>query len=165
MFVHGPFTTMTNLGNGTGLLEYAPVSNHASASDGVPEEWERLIAGGFTPAEQEECARLHLRGADQYVPGISGSRVLRVCVSALYHPGAACIYDATTSLHHRRGTGVRCITRGWLSLDTGKLSWVPQNARKVVELSRHHPTMEHSVGLPHLMRQLGQQEQELASAA
>jgi glycine/D-amino acid oxidase-like deaminating enzyme len=142
IFVHGPFSAMTNVGDGTGTLEYAPVSNHASAPDGVPVEWERLIAGGFTPAEQEECARLTLQGADQYVPGISESRVLRVCAAALYHPGAACIYDATTALHHRRGTGVKCITPGWLSLDTGKLSWVPQNARKVVEMSRHHPTVE-----------------------
>jgi hypothetical protein len=148
IFVHGPFSTMTNVGDGTGILDYAPVSNHASAPDGVPVEWERLIAGGFTPAEREECARLTLQGADQYVPGISESRVLRVCAAALYHPGAACIYDATASLHQRRGTGVKCITPGWLSLDTGKLSWVPQNARKIVELSRHHPTIDAQLTVP-----------------
>ncbi|MFI8280902.1 FAD-dependent oxidoreductase [Streptomyces sp. NPDC085929] len=133
VFIQGPFTAFTNLADGTGLLSYAPVSNHSQASGALPHDWDRLLTGDFSQSERAECAGRTLLGADRFVPGIAASEVLDVRASTLCNPGSVNIYDPRSSVHHRRGLGVEHTTDRWLSIDTGKLSWVPQLAHQIVE--------------------------------
>ena len=132
LVVHGPFMTFTNCGNGIGFVDYAPVSNHDISSGSVPQSWTRMLRGDFEDEERERIGTLTLRGADLFVPGIKDSKIIEMRAGVLSHEGNADIYDPNAAVHHRLGTGLKVIEPNWISLDTGKLSWVPRYANEVV---------------------------------
>jgi glycine/D-amino acid oxidase-like deaminating enzyme len=135
LFVHGPFCTLTNLRDGTALVDYAPVSNCATAEGVVPSSWRALLAASATPSQARPFARAILAGASRYVPGLDDARTLRLYAGALSHDGPVDPYDPGSAMHARLGTGVSTVVPGWLSLDPGKLSWVPAHARDAVRMS------------------------------
>ncbi|MFJ7208411.1 hypothetical protein ACIQWR_33380 [Streptomyces sp. NPDC098789] len=132
LVAHGPFCTFTNCGDGTGLMMYEPVSNVATAKDHVPAQWWPLLDESFPPEQHDTLARTILAGVAEFIPALRGAEPLDVMASALYHGGQADIYDPTSAIHHRLGTGVKQLSPHWLSLDSGKLTWVPRYADHVV---------------------------------
>jgi glycine/D-amino acid oxidase-like deaminating enzyme len=135
LFVHGPFFTFTNCGDGTGLIDYAPVSNCGTARGRMPDAWRPMLRGELTKAQHDELVEPILDGAARFVPRMRDAKVLALRAGVLQHEGNADIFDPTTALHHRLGTGVKALSPRWLSLDTGKLSWIPSHAREVVRMS------------------------------
>ncbi len=137
LLVHGPYCTFTNLGDGTGLLDHAPVSNQPAVRGAVPRSWQRALDDDL-PAQEEHRRRAGiLAGAAAFVPDLATARPPAVHSGALYHPGET--HDDTdprSAIHHRQGTGLTTIAPGWISLDSGKLSWIPHHARHVLAATR-----------------------------
>ncbi|WP_306332648.1 FAD-dependent oxidoreductase [Streptomyces sp. KL118A] len=136
MVIHGPFTVFRNLGDGTAFADYAPVPNLDVRSRHIPGTWHQALIGqGSLPGDERDLAKRIVHGGDEFVPGLAASTVLGTVSGVLYNPGDADIHDPSTAMHHRLGTGVKVLSRRWLSLDTGKLTWVPRLTHQVLALS------------------------------
>jgi glycine/D-amino acid oxidase-like deaminating enzyme len=131
--VHGPFFTFSNCGDGTGLMMYEPVSNVATMQDHIPPEWAPIMHGALPPGDRAQLAQSILDGVSGFVPALRRARPMEVMGSVLYHCGRADIYDPRSEVHHRLGTGMKLIGKNWISLDTGKLSWIPRYVDEVVQ--------------------------------
>ncbi|WP_433192237.1 FAD-dependent oxidoreductase [Nocardia sp. CA-107356] len=132
LVVHGAFVSFTNFGDGSGLVDYAPVSNERPSVGRIPDHWYSALAQRWPEKQCQELIRATMQGVIAYVPALANARPISLHASALYHPGtAADVFDPTSAAHHRLGTGVTALTPHWFSLDTGKLSWVPRHVATV----------------------------------
>ncbi len=133
--VHGPFFSFTNCRDGTGMMMYEPVST-ANSVNTIPKEWMPAISGNLPQSEQAHLAKLISDGISQFMPPLKDVETINIAAGIVYHAGdCADIYDPKSVVHHRLGTGVKAIADNWLSIDSGKLSWIPKYARQVVERS------------------------------
>ncbi|UAW64026.1 FAD-binding oxidoreductase [Mycoavidus sp. HKI] len=133
--VHGPLFSFTNCGDGTALMMYEPVSN-ATSENSIPKEWLPMISGKLPKSEQADLAQLISHGVSQFMPALKGVKPISIAAGVVYHTGNADMYDLNSTVHHRLGTGIKAIADNWISLDSGKLSWIPRYARQVVELGQ-----------------------------
>ena len=142
IFSVGPHCSVTNMGNGTAILSYEPATNVGSyLSSYGPQSSEtdltEIIRGDLTPTEGKgkEIANRIVRGASQYIPGLSACKVLEVRVGhvkMLTKEGEVySIYSKESPIHRRSYHGVEWKSLGYIANASIKMTYAHENANRV----------------------------------
>ncbi|MGL3199017.1 MULTISPECIES: FAD-dependent oxidoreductase [Curtobacterium] len=131
-FCIGPFAMFSNMGDGRGMVTYAPHTNvHAyPAGDGVADIMRAL--DGATPAGvQQELAQRILDGVSRFIPAMADAEPVGLRYGVVRTHGTATLDDRESDVHRRDYSGVR-VEAPWLVTNAAtKLIYFLRNADEV----------------------------------
>ena len=134
-FCIGAFCMLANLGDGTALVSYAPVTNiNMSTEVSVSTDTFRLLTEG--PSEKESLLLSDgiRRGAATFIPGLENAEVLGLNFGIVQTLGAVNLHDANSPFHKRAYFGVRSESAGWISNPCMKLIYMLENGDMVADI-------------------------------
>ena len=137
-FCIGAFCMFSNLGDGTALVSYAPVTNiNMSTEVSVSTDTLRLLTEG--PSEKESiCLSDGIRrGAATFIPEIEKAEVLGLNFGIVQTLGTVNLHDVNSPFHKRAYFGVRSESAGWISNPCMKLLYLLENGDIVKTLWRN----------------------------
>jgi hypothetical protein len=130
----GAHCMFSNLGDGTGLMTYAPVTNvFNSQEQQLPAEWLHRIRYGLSSAEKDIYGEAIIDGVSFYIPAMRKCQLLDCAVGVVKTQGSVDIYDSSSSHHARDEYGVECIYPGFVNNAAMKLLYAHSNAHRAVE--------------------------------
>lgn len=134
-FCIGPFCMFSNLGDGTALMTYAPVTN-ITTSDGttVNKKMARLTEHGATVNEFRNITSNVVNGVSTFIPALKNAEVISLAFGIVKTQGSVDIYDLSSPFHRRSYFAVRSEGDGWISNPCMKLVYLLENADIVVDL-------------------------------
>lgn len=135
-FCMGPFCMFSNLGDGRGMLTYAPVTNVASYPDSKMDEMGRKMLAG--EISLESLGLQIIKGVSQWIPAMAKAELIqaRAGVVKVYGDVEEIINldDPESPIHKRDYYGVDCKQVGFISNACMKFVNVDKNAELVEEL-------------------------------
>ncbi len=141
-FCMGPHAMFSNMGNGTGMITYAPETNVKSSTALIPEEDIQQYLN------QPRSERVKLQGkelGDKIVKGISKyinlmelATLIDIKFGIIKTLGKVDIYDPNSQFHRRDDYGVSEERMGWINNSCMKLLYFLENAKKVNKLLSEH---------------------------
>jgi 2-polyprenyl-6-methoxyphenol hydroxylase-like FAD-dependent oxidoreductase len=145
-FCMGPYGMFSNLGDGTGLISYAPVTNIAcSTAVSPPADFIRLTQQDATPAEKAYYGQGILTGVAQFLPAMTQAHLHDVRFGVVKTRGHVDIDDPTSDVHQRNYTGVVEHGLGWIENSCMKLLFGYANGQRVVEIIRRQQRCRQTV--------------------
>ncbi|XP_046849145.1 uncharacterized protein LOC124442691 [Xenia sp. Carnegie-2017] len=113
-FCIGPFCMFSNLGDGTALMTYAPVTN-ITTSDGttVNKKMARLTEHGATVNEFRNITSNVVNGVSTFIPALKNAEVISLAFGIVKTQGSVDIYDLSSPFHRRSYFAVRSEGDGW----------------------------------------------------
>ena len=134
-FCIGPFCMLSNLGDGTAYITYAPVTNVSMSTEvTISKEMSRLLSQG--PSEQEFCmiSQGILRGATSFIPGLENAEAISINFGIVQTHGSVDLQDVNSAVHKRAYFGVRSEGDGWISNPCMKLLYMLENGDIVADM-------------------------------
>ena len=145
-FCMGPYGMFSNLGDGTGLISYAPVTNIASSTAvSPPADFLRLTQQGATPAEKAYYGQGIITGVAQFLPAMTQAHLHDVRFGVVKTRGHVDMYDPTSDVHQRNYSGVVEHGMGWIENSCMKLLFGYANGQRVVEIVRRQQRCRQTV--------------------
>ena len=137
-FCIGPYCMFSNIGEGYGLITYAPKTNRKNSTSLIPEkEYLDLINGRISEEDKLKIAKEIIKGVSQYIPAMSEAKMDEVRFGTVQVEGEADIadiFDSSSKIHERDYMGLRYLEDGFISLTCMKLLYGHGNANTVVSL-------------------------------
>ena len=134
-FCFGPFCKFSNLGDGTGLLTYAPVTNITNSSDvSISEKMYRLLEQGPSEKEFHSISQGIHRGTMAFIPEIANAKILGLRFGIVQTLGTVDLSDPNSPVHKRAYFGVGSETAGWISNPCMKLIYLLENGDIVTNI-------------------------------
>jgi hypothetical protein len=138
-FCMGPHCMFSNMGNGKGMLTYAPETNVASTTDiTLDEKYDRFLNDEASSDERDKIARRILEGASGYIKGIESAPILHVGFGVIKSLGDADVFDPASDCHRRDYLGVVSRRFGWVDNSSMKLLYFLENADAVENILENH---------------------------
>lgn len=133
-FGMGAHCMFSNLGDGTGLITYAPVTNaFCSQEKQLPDEWLHRLRYGLSDPEQKLYGEAIIEGVSFYIPAMKASTLLHCAVGIVKSRGNVDIYDRNSDHHSRKEHGVELVYPGFVNNAAMKLFYADSNARRTVQ--------------------------------
>ena len=133
----GAHCMFSNLGDGTGLMTYAPITNAFSTTEPqLPAAWQHRLRHGLSLVEQRLYGEAILEGVCFYLPAMRGAMVLGCAVGVVKSDGAVDIFDRQSGHHSRAQHGVDSPCPAFVNNAAMKLFYAANNADDTVELLR-----------------------------
>ncbi len=134
-FCMGPHCMFSNMGDGYGMLTYAPETNICQSTGLDLDE----IARGWlnkTLSEDEINARAQrlLAGAAKYVPDLAKAEIVNIGTGVIKTHGDVDLFDPKSDFHKRNYLGVEERGFGWINNSCTKLLHFRLNGERVCEL-------------------------------
>ena len=134
-FCMGPFCTLSNLGDGTALMTYAPVTNiEISTEVTVSNNMDRLLTRGATKEEFRLLSEGILRGVACFIPALEQAEILDLGFGIVQTHGTVNLKDMNSPVHKRAYLGVRSEGAGWVSNPGMKLLYLLENGRITTDI-------------------------------
>ena len=134
-FCMGQFCMFSNLGNGTALVTYAPVTNVAmSTAVSISSNMSRLLTDGPTDDEFRLLSDSIRRGATSFVPEIKNTETIGLNFGIVQTHGTVDLDDIRSPVHKRAYLGVRSESAGWVSNPCMKLLYLLENGDIVKDI-------------------------------
>ena len=134
-FCFGPFCTFSNLGDGTGILTYAPVTNITMSSDTlISEKMYRLLEQGPSEKEFHSISEGIVRGTMAFIPELANAKIVGLRFGIVQTLGTVDLSDPDSPVHTRAYFGVRSETAGWISNPSMKLIYLLENGDIVTNI-------------------------------
>ena len=106
----------SNLGDETGLLSYAPVTNITMSSDAsISEKMHRLLEQGPSEKEFHSISEGIVRGTMAFIPELANVKIVGLRFGIVQTLGTVDLCDPNSPVHTRAYFGVRSETAGWIS--------------------------------------------------
>ena len=138
-FCMGPFCMFSNLGDGTGLLTYAPITNVANYQDSkIDDMGRRFLAGKASPEEINHYGENIIKGVSQWIPSIIKAQLITVRFGVVKTYGDVDIFDPRSAVHSRAYFGVDSKQIGYINNACMKLMNFNENAKLVMEQLIQH---------------------------
>jgi hypothetical protein len=142
-FCMGPFAMISNLGNGTALMTYAPVTNMANFQDSkISKKARRLLSGNAKEHEIFDIGSKIIRGVSQWIPAIEKSILVTVTFGIVKTYGEVDIFDPNSAFHSRDYFGVDPKQIGYIDNACMKLINFIENAKLTVDIYSQHQATE-----------------------
>jgi hypothetical protein len=137
-FCMGPHCMFSNMGNGRGLMSYAPQTNICDwkAGSDIPNEAQikRLLMQQPTEQEIQDYGNVIQSGVSQYIPQMKKAKILNTRFGIVKIPGNnADIFDCKSDIHKRDEFGVEELIPGWFENNCMKLMFFMVNGELVLE--------------------------------
>ncbi|GAA3342178.1 hypothetical protein GCM10017714_29390 [Curtobacterium pusillum] len=131
-FCIGPFAMFSNMGDGRGMVTYAPDTNVRAypAGDGVAEIMRALDGQTSRKADDELAARI-LAGVASFIPGMAGAEPLALRYGVVRTHGSSALDDRGSDIHRRDYSGVRVEAPDLITNAATKLIYFLRNADDV----------------------------------
>ena len=127
-FCIGAFCMFSNMGDGTALVSYAPVTNiNMSTEVSVSTDTFRLLTAGPTEKESLLLSDGIRRGAAPFIPGLENAEVLGLNFGIVQTLGTVNLHNVNSPFHKRAYFGVRSESAGWISNPCMKLLYLLEN--------------------------------------
>lgn len=144
-FCFGKHCMLSNLGNGTGMMTYADITNmEACTGIDLSPYASRLLNGEFSPEEYESIKRQlgakMLEGGTKYIPELANAEYLDVGFGIVQTKEAMTLDDLSNPKHGfniRDYDGVREELLGFVSNPGIKYFYFNRNGRKVAKIVDH----------------------------
>jgi hypothetical protein len=134
-FCIGAFCMFANLGDGTALVSYAPVTNITMSTEiSISKETSRLLTKGPTEKESLFLSDGILHGAATFIPELESAEVLGLNFGIVQTRGAVNLHDVGSPFHKRAYFGVRSESPGWISNPCMKLIYMLENGEIAVDI-------------------------------
>lgn len=138
-FCMGPFCMLSNLGNGIGMMTYAPITNVANYQESkIDERGRKFLSGNASPEEIKHYGEAIIKGVSQWIPAIVKARLITVRFGIVKTYGDVDIFDPRSAVHSRDYFGVDSKQIGYIDNACMKLMNLSENAKLVVELFSQH---------------------------
>jgi hypothetical protein len=138
-FCMGPFCMFSNLGDGTGILTFAPITNVANYQDSkISDEGRRLLAGKATLAEINHYGESIIKGVSQWIPAMAKAQLITVRFGIVKTYGDVDIFDPRSAVHSRAYFGVDSKQIGYINNACMKLVNLNENAQLVMQQLTQH---------------------------
>ena len=134
-FCFGAFCMLANLGDGTALVSYAPVTNINMSTDvSVGTDTLRLLTVGPTEKESLLLSNGIRHGAATFIPELENAEVIGLNFGIVQTLGTVNLLDANSPFHKRAYFGVRSESAGWISNPCMKLMYLLENGDIVADI-------------------------------
>lgn len=134
-FCMGPHCMFSNLGNGEGLITYAPETNIQNSTALIPEKsYVSLISGHVSEKNKAQLAQKIINGVSQYIPAMSKAKIVEVRFGTVQVEGEANIFDHSSKIYERDYMGLKYLEDGFISLSCTKLLYGYGNANTAANL-------------------------------
>jgi 2-polyprenyl-6-methoxyphenol hydroxylase-like FAD-dependent oxidoreductase len=134
-FCLGPHAMFSNLGNGTGRVTYAPITNVATSINGTfPLKYKQWLSNGLSPEEEQYYGKKILAGIKEYIPEMSKAKLVKILPGVVKNKGSADIYSINSDFHKRSYSGVEERAHGWIDNACIKLFYCEDNAQEVLSI-------------------------------
>ncbi len=131
----GPHTMTSNMGNGTIMCTYSPVTNVSSWTTAeVPKEYRRFLENNVKLQEEMEKATEIREGASKYLPFILAALIIKTGYGIIKTIGGVDVFDPDSKVHTRRELGVEEKRIGVINNSCLKLLHFKMNGKEVLEL-------------------------------
>ncbi len=133
-FCMGPFCMFSNMGDGTGMITYAPTTNIHSSSDVlVPEKYRDYLDDNCSKEDKTALAKKIISGVAEFLPPIRDVTSLRLGFGIVRTMGSVDIFDPKSDFHRRRELGVKLPCAGIIVNASMKLMHFLRNGQLVVK--------------------------------
>lgn len=138
-FCLGPFAMFSNLGDGTGLITYAPATNVENFYDSkISETGRKFLNGTADEKIVQKKGQEIINGVSFWIPAIAQAKLKAVRFGIVKTYGDVDIYDPNSSFHKRDYFGVSSAQIGFIDNACMKLMNLLINAKLVAELLSKH---------------------------
>jgi SOS response regulatory protein OraA/RecX len=166
-FCMGPHCMFSNMGDGLGLMSYAPNTNVATATGVyIPPKIERFLKERRTDSEEEELreklkkkqfGEKIIDGVAKYIPAMKNCTLEGLRFGIVKTQGGVDIFDPTSPFHIRNYSGVEGLTLGWVNNSAMKLLYGLNNANLVLNIINEHKAIKDN--LPRIVEQFVAEKQ------
>lgn len=147
-FCMGAFCMFSNVGDGTGLMTYAPITNIANYSDSkIDEAGKKFLSGSASPEEVKYYGNSIIQGASRWIPAIAKAELITVRFGIVKTYGDVDIFDPLSKVHSRDYFGVDSKQIGYIDNACMKLMNLIENAKLVETLFARHVKAEEKIKL------------------
>jgi hypothetical protein len=153
-FCMGPHCMFSNMGDGRGLLTYAPVTNFMDDSAiTMPDDMVRYLNANGSDQVQDKMARESkeygvkiINGVSKYIPEMNNAKLMTVRFGVVITKGNVNIFDHNSPFHQRNYSGIEYnFPIGWINNTCMKLLYGYSNAVKLIEVQREHQAAKDSI--------------------
>lgn len=134
-FCMGPHCMFSNMGDGFGMMTYAPETNAQNSTDLIPSEDYLAYIKGMIPTEKKLAfAHKIIDGVSKYVPAMRQAKIVDIGFGTVQVEGEANIFDHGSKVHERDYSGLRILEDGFIALACMKLLYGLGNANTVTDV-------------------------------
>ena len=138
-FCMGPHCMFSNMGDGSGMMTYAPVTNITSSTGlKLSKQYERFLNGEASREEKDKFARKIIEGVCLYIPAMKDAIVTDVNFGVIKTAGTVDVFDPSSAVHKRNYLGVVSQKLGWVDNSCMKLLYFLKNAAATVDMVEAH---------------------------
>ena len=138
-FCMGPHCMFSNMGNGIGMMTYAPETNIENSTSIEPTERSKKYLSGKMPInEKMELGRKIIEGVKNYIPAMENAQLLDVQTGIVKTLGEVDIFSHNSKVHERDYSGVEEQQICFISNACMKLLYVFENGGIVSGLLERH---------------------------
>lgn len=134
-FCMGPHAMISNMGDGTVMSTYAPVTN-VSLSTGlfVSKKAQQCLDGVANIAEEIDMANQIIDGVSHYFPKMRNARIINKGYGIIKTRGTVDLFDPNSEVNKREEIGVEEQMIGWIDNACMKLLHFLLNGREILDL-------------------------------
>lgn len=138
-FCMGAHCMFSNMGDGTGMITYAPVTNISSTMGlSLDDRAQRFLNGEASWDEKHNIGRKIIEGVAQYIPSIKDAEINEVGFGVIKTKGEVDIFDPISEFHHRDYLGVEVRQISWVDNSCMKLLYFLRNAHLTASTLEKH---------------------------
>ncbi|MDQ8040079.1 MAG: hypothetical protein REH83_06705, partial [Rickettsiella sp.] len=128
-FCMGPHCMFSNMGDGYGLITFAPNTNLLNSTDLIPnQEYLKIINGDLPKEDQLKISKNIIAGVSEYIPAMINAEVVELYFGTVQIEGVADIFSHDSKVHQRDYMGLKYLEDGFISLPCMKLLYGDGNA-------------------------------------
>lgn len=138
-FCMGAHCMFSNMGDGTAMVTYAPITNIRSSTDiKISAEIQSFLNGEASTIKKMALAKKILDGISKYIPVMADATIRDVGFGIIKTIGDVDIFDPNSRFHHRDYLGVTPRQIGWVDNSCMKLLYFSCNARLTASILEQH---------------------------
>lgn len=134
-FCMGAHCMFSNMGDGTGMITYAPITNMKHTTEiNLDEEFKYYLYGKATKEEKDSLAKKIINGVSQYLPKMKDAKLIKIGFGNIKTYGGFDLMDPRSPFHDREELGVEERELGWISNSCMKLLFFKKNGDQTATL-------------------------------
>lgn len=138
-FCMGPHCMFSNMGDGTAMVTYSPITNINSTTDlELTPEMRGYLNGEATSEQKMTFAQKILEGVSLYIPGMKDAIITDVNFGIIKTLGDVDVFDPESKFHRRDYLGVEEQQLGWISNSCMKLFYFKKNSQLTAAILKEH---------------------------
>lgn len=138
-FCMGAHCMFSNMGDGTGMITYAPVTNIFNTTElQLNAEAQSFLDGEASQEKKSDFGKKIVEGVTQYIPEMRNAKIMDVGFGVIKTIGEVDIFDPASSFHHRDYLGVKVQQIRWIDLSCMKLLYFLKDAELSATMLEKH---------------------------